>query len=120
MRSQTGLMSNAAWLTALMLVVPASRGHAQAELQGKVLADSERRAVANAEVAIQLLELRATSDSLGRYRLLKVPRGTHTVVTRAVGFRPDTTITTFDGDETLISDVVLKPPDDRAGYGGRP
>ena len=110
MRSQTGLMSNAAWLTALMLVVPASRGHAQAELQGKVLADSGRRAVANAEVAIQLLELRATSDSLGRYRLLKVPRGTHTVVTRAVGFRPDTTVTTFDGDETMISDVVLKPP----------
>ena len=32
------------------------------------------------------------------------------MVTRAVGFRPDTTITTFDGDETLISDVVLKPP----------
>jgi len=111
MRSRpTRLFGRATWLTAVLLVTLASHGAAQAELQGKVLADSGRRAVVNAEVAIHLLDLRAVSDSLGRYRLQKVPRGTHTIVTRAVGFRPDTTVTTFDGDETLISDVVLRPP----------
>src|SRR5688500_1528075 len=96
-------------LFAVALAPSIARAQA-AEMQGRVLSDSGRRPLPNAEVAIQVLELRAISDSLGRYRLLKVPRGTHTVVTRAVGFRPDTTITTFDGDETLISDVVLKPP----------
>jgi len=111
MRSHPAIIcTGVSWLTALMLVVPASRVAAQAELQGKVLADSGRRAVTNAEIAIQLLDLRATSDSLGRYRLQRIPRGTHAVITRAVGFRPDTAVTTFDGDETLITDVVLRPP----------
>jgi len=102
------MFTRASWTTGLLLVAWASRGAAQAELQGKVLADSGRRAVVNAEIAIQVLDLRTVSDSVGRYRLQRVPRGTHTVVTRAVGFRPDTAVTTFDGDETLISDIVLR------------
>ena len=51
---------------------------------------------------------RITSDSLGRYRLQSIPRGEHLVVTRAVGFRPDSALTVFDGDEALINDVRLK------------
>ena len=93
-----------------LVIGPPVCAYGQAELQGKVLSDSSRRPVANAEVAIARLELRAMSDSLGRYRLLHIPRGEHVVITRAVGFRPDTTTTAFDGDETLISDVILKPP----------
>jgi hypothetical protein len=83
---------------------------AQAELQGRVLADSGRKRVANAEVAIPTLDLRALSDSSGRYRLEQIPRGTHIVVTRAVGFRPDTTIAEIDGGETIVRDVTLRPP----------
>jgi hypothetical protein len=98
-------------LSVLALLVGASElAGAQAELQGRVFADSGRRPLANAEVAIARLDLRVSSDSLGRYRLQRIPRGEHVVVTRAVGFRPDTAVTAFDGDETLISDVMLKPP----------
>jgi hypothetical protein len=87
-----------------------SRVLAQAELQGRVFADSARRPVMNAEVAIPRLGLRTLSDSLGRYRLRAIPRGEHLVITRAVGFRPDSAMTALDGDEALVRDVVLKPP----------
>jgi hypothetical protein len=50
------------------------------------------------------------SDSLGRYRLQAIPRGEHLVITRAVGFRPDSAITALDGDEALVRDVILRPP----------
>jgi hypothetical protein len=83
---------------------------AQAELQGHVFADSGRRPVWNAEIAIPRLNLRTLSDSLGRYRLQAIPRGEHLVITRAVGLRPDSAMTAFDGDEALIGDVILKPP----------
>ena len=86
----------------------ASRAVAQAELQGRTLADGNRHPLRNAEVAIPKLGLRALSDSLGRYRLAGIPRGEHLIVARAVGFRPDSTVTAFDGDEALVSDVVLK------------
>ena len=81
---------------------------AQSELQGRVLADTTRRPVANAEVAIPKLNLRTASDSLGRYRLLNVSPGEHLVITRAVGFRPDSSLTTFEPDEAVVSDVVLR------------
>ncbi len=85
-----------------------SRAGAQAELQGHVFAEGDRRPLTNAEVAVPRLNLRTLSDSLGRYRLQSIPRGEHLVVTRAVGFRPDSALTVFDGDEALINDVRLK------------
>ena len=94
----------------LLLVLTATEAIGQSELQGRVLADGSRRPVANAEVAVPRLELRTVTDSLGRYRLSNVPPGAHLVVTRAVGYRPDSALTTFDGDETLISDVILLSP----------
>jgi len=90
-----------------MIAVLAARADAQAELQGHVFAEQARRPVKNAEVSIPRLGLRAVSDSLGRYRLQAVPRGEHVVVTRAVGFRPDSSVIAFDGDEAIVSDVVL-------------
>lgn len=87
-----------------------SRLLAQAELQGRVFADSTRRPVMNAEVAIPRLRLQTVSDSLGRYRLRDIPRGEHVVITRAVGFRPDSSRTTFDGDEALLVDIRLRRP----------
>ena len=93
---------------ALALVVPRVAS-AQGELQGRVLADSGRRTLANAEVSIPKLGLNARSDSSGRYRLQQVPRGDHLVVTRAVGFKPDSVIAELNGDEALIRDLMLIP-----------
>src|SRR5574338_223639 len=84
-----------------------SLGRAQAELQGHVFSETGRRPLVNAHVSMPRLNLDATTGSLGRYRLQNVPRGEHLVITRAVGFRPDSAMTAFDGDEALVSDVVL-------------
>lgn len=81
---------------------------AQAELQGRVITQDGRRPIVNAMVALPRLAIGTVTDSLGKYRLAKIPRGEQLVVTRAVGYRPDSTVTVFDGDETLINDVVLK------------
>jgi len=77
-----------------------SDSRAQSELQGRVLADTSRRPVPNAEVSIPTLDIRTASDSLGRYRLLKVSPGEHLVITRAVGYRPDSALTTFEPSTT--------------------
>jgi len=95
-------------LLVTVAVAISSRAGAQAELQGHVFAEGDRRPLTNAEVAVPRLNLRTLSDSLGRYRLQSIPRGEHLVVTRAVGFRPDSAPTVFDGDEALINDVRLK------------
>lgn len=81
---------------------------AQAELQGHVFSETGRRPLVNAGVSVPKLNLHASTDSLGRYRLQNIPRGEHLVITRAVGFRPDSALTSFDGDEALVSDVVLR------------
>jgi hypothetical protein len=90
------------------LVALPCTARSQAELQGHVFGDSSRRPIRNAEVALPRLNLRVLTDSLGRYRLQNIPRGEHLVVARAVGFRPDSAMTPFDGDEALVSDVVLR------------
>jgi len=94
-------------LVPLLVASAVSDVRGQAELQGRVLAEGSRKPIANADVAVPRLGIRALSDSLGRYRLPNVPSGEHLVVTRATGFRPDSVVTTLDGDETLINDVVL-------------
>jgi hypothetical protein len=99
----------AAIVLPVSLMVPGDTAAAQAELQGRVMAETGRRALANAEVAVPRLGLRTLSDSLGRYRLMSVPSGEHLVVTRAVGFHPDSLVTVFEGDEALVADVLLKP-----------
>ena len=92
----------------VVVVAAASRAGAQAELQGRVYADGGRRPIVGAEVAIPRASLHTASVSLGRYRLQNVPRVEHLVITRAVGFRPDSAVTVFDGDEALVSDVHLE------------
>ena len=94
-------------LAMLMCAVPQS-AIAQAELQGRVLGDGSRRPLPNAMVYLPKLDLRALSDSLGRYRIEKIPAGEHLVVTRALGFRADSTLTAFEPNETIVTDIVLK------------
>src|SRR6476660_3191414 len=101
-RSQVEAMWNrirvAAMVVAPLLALP-DRLTGQAELQGRVFEESRHGPVANAEVAVPRLNLHSKTDSLGHYRLQNIPRGEHLVITRAVGYRPDSALTVFDGDE---------------------
>src|SRR5215831_2084307 len=64
-------------LAVLALLIAPGRLVAQAELQGRVLAETARRPIANATVAVLTLGLRTMTDSLGRFRLSTIPRGEH-------------------------------------------
>ena len=97
-----------AFILVVWSVASAGSAEAQAELQGRVFAEGQRP-FANALVSIPKLDLRSPTDSLGRYRIEKIPPGEHLVVTRALGFRVDSTLTAFDANETIVNDVTLKP-----------
>jgi hypothetical protein len=82
---------------------------AQGEVQGRVLSDSGRATIRQAEVSIPQLGLSTTSDSAGRYRLRNVPPGDHRLVTRGLGYRPDTSLVEMDDGLTIIKDFTLEP-----------
>lgn len=92
----------------MLLAIMATEAGAQGEIAGRVMTrDSLRRPVAGAEAGLPALRLGAVTDSSGRYRLKGIPRGTHLLVMRAIGFRPESSNVTIDGDEVVSWDVAL-------------
>jgi hypothetical protein len=88
-------------------VFPASL-FGQAELSGRVLAgDSLRTPIRGAEVLAPQLRLTAVSDSAGRYKLIGLRAGSTTIITRALGYRPDTTEIETAVGEVVIQDITL-------------
>jgi hypothetical protein len=93
-------------VVASVIVLPASlRG--QGEIQGRVLADSGRAPIGRADLSIPRLGLSTTTDSTGRYRLQGIPPGDHLLVTRGLGYRPDTSMLEMDDGLTISKDVTL-------------
>lgn len=75
-------------LLAVSLCFASSRLAAQAALVGTVREDSSKTPVAGVEVVIQALNKTSTTDSAGRFALGGLARGTHSVLVRAIGYRP--------------------------------
>ena len=100
--------TRATMILVVSILMSARLARAQGELQGRVFAEGGQRPLANALVFLPKLELRSLTDSLGRYRIEKIPTGEHLVVTRALGFRVDSTMTVFEANETIVNDVTLK------------
>jgi outer membrane receptor for Fe3+-dicitrate len=80
-----------------------------ATFKGLVLTDSSERPIPGATVAIDALKLQATSDSLGRFTIVGVAPGVHTVVARKIGFTPIATRVVFGTGATLEADLILSP-----------
>ena len=81
--------------------------HAQGSIAGRVLADQGRAPVAGAELVLRGTNRTVTTDSAGRYSFRDLPQGVLVLITRAVGFAPDTFRAEFF-DESLSRDVILK------------
>jgi hypothetical protein len=82
---------------------------AQGSVAGRVLAAESRAPVAGAEVSVAGQPRQALSDSLGKFSLRDVKAGTVYLITRAVGFRPDTARVEIFPDESISRDVTLQP-----------
>src|SRR5687767_13562150 len=88
-------------------VVP-NAAESQGSIAGRVLTDSARAPVAAAELIIVGSTRSAVTDSSGRFVLRGVPAGRRFLVTRALGFRPDTSEVELFDDESLSREIFLK------------
>ena len=82
----------------------------QGSIAGRVLTDSTRVPIAGADLAIAGTTWQTVSDSAGRFVLRAVPSGSLVLITRALGFRPDTSRVEVFDDESVSREVFLKRP----------
>src|SRR5689334_192896 len=88
----------------------AAQGTAKmATIKGAVLTDSTERPIAGATVAIEMLKLSATTDSLGRYSMSGIPAGVHMLSVRRIGFEPVATRVSFGVGAAVEADLLLTP-----------
>lgn len=80
-----------------------------ATLRGTVVSDSLALPIADADVAIDALRLRARSDARGAFTLSGVPAGTHELTVRRLGFGALRTSITLAGNEDEERRIVLRP-----------
>lgn len=80
---------------------------AQGEVVGRVLEDSSRRPVPDATLLIPSLEKAVRSDSLGRFLLAGIPRGTHALRVRALGFREVQDEVVIESNEVIVKDFTM-------------
>ena len=74
-----------------------------------MLAELTRAPIVGAEIVLRGSTRAVTTDSAGRYNFRDLPRGVITLITRAVGFAPDTFRAEVFEDESVSRDVILKP-----------
>lgn len=102
---RTTIASAAALLFASGVPITAE---SQGSIAGRVLADSTRVPIVAAELTIAGTTRQAASDSAGRFTLRNLPAGIRLLITRAPGFRPDTSRVELFDDESVSRDVVLR------------
>ncbi len=82
---------------------------AQAVLTGRIIHDSTRAGIADAEVLIPSTKARTATDSRGRFTLPGLPPGVAEVIVRKIGFRPVKIRTLVFRLDTLDVEVRMMP-----------
>ena len=78
-------------------------------LVGRVLADSNKAALAGAAVSIPTLGLETATDSVGRFRLDVTTSGRLWMFVRLAGYRSIRTLVEFSAGDSVQIDVSLSP-----------
>src|SRR5688572_23101667 len=99
------LCLNFALLAAWLLVVP--KLGAQQQLTGRVTDLRTGQPMPQVQVFISALSQGALSQQNGRYVLLNVPVGTHTVTAQRIGYRTATQTVTVTAGQTVQLDFGL-------------
>jgi hypothetical protein len=74
---------------------------------GGLVVDSTQRPIANAEVAIAGLDLKASTDDKGAFRLQDVPAGIHRVTVRHLGYAQLDTMMVFADNQVVQRRITL-------------
>ena len=93
--------------TCIAVLLSADNVHAQGSIAGRVISAETKSPVVGAEVTVVGQGTQAMTDSLGKFSLRDVKAGTVFLITRAVGFRPDTARVDVFPDESISRDVTL-------------
>src|SRR5215831_15718371 len=101
--------AGAVFLTSLLAVVsPANAQRSTGTVRGVVTNADTRAPIMGARVAIANPERVAITDERGTYALRDVPAGMYSVLTTAVGRKPDSSSVTVRGGATVSLEVALK------------
>jgi len=98
-------LKHSVWLTGLALLVPCALS-AQT-LSGRVVDERTQQPLATAQIFITGLPLGTLSQTNGRYILLNVPAGTHTVRVERIGYGSSTQEVTIAANQTVQLDFSL-------------
>jgi len=74
-----------------------------------IVADSNLRPVAGADVGFAGYGVHIATDSLGRFRIVNVPPGKFILLARSIGYRPATSLVDIANDDTLRLSFTLEP-----------
>ncbi|MBI4538389.1 MAG: TonB-dependent receptor [Gemmatimonadetes bacterium] len=99
------------WASAVLLFLAASPLGAQASgvVQGVVTQAGDTTAVRGGHVAIEGTLISALTDQGGRFRLAGIPPGVHTLIVRAVGYRPTSVPIEVGAGQTVTVQPELEP-----------
>ena len=90
----------------LLLAAP-MRLSAQAAIKGSIKEDTGKAAIRGAEVVIQALDRKATTDTAGQFAMAGLAHGIHTILVRAIGYRPILLRAYLVTNDTLEVDLRL-------------
>jgi TonB-dependent SusC/RagA subfamily outer membrane receptor len=99
------------WLclaAASVALIGASEARAQATIAGRVVEVNSSRPLAGAIVSVEGTSATTTAAQDGRYRLVNVLPGRHTVVARLIGFAPARRVITVAADQQATQDFALQ------------
>lgn len=95
-------------LTALALLPAIARAQQGGTVVGQVTDASTRQGIVRAVVQIEGTRLSALTDQDGRYRIVNVPAGAHTVLARRIGYTRTLQAVTVTGDQSITANLVLQ------------
>jgi len=108
LRSWIGAASGAALALALAFApIDAAAQQSTGVIAGTITDDASQRPLESAQVFIEGTGIGALTNSSGRYILLNVPAGQHTVRVQLVGYREGTTTVTVTAGQSAVADVGI-------------
>ena len=92
---------------ALLLAVPSLDAQQTGTVTGRVTDSQGGAPIASVQIFIESLNLGALTQQNGRFLLVNVPAGSHTVTAARIGYRTVTQEVTVGAGATIVQDLVL-------------
>ena len=99
--------ASAVLAAALLFAAPSLNAQQTGTVTGRVTDAQGGAPIASVQIYIEGLNLGALTQQNGRYLLVNVPAGTHTVTAARIGYGTITSEVTVGAGATVVQDIVL-------------